>query len=139
MMNSESAAPIRIAAALIRDAAGHVLLVRKRGMTFFMQPGGKIEPGETPRAALVRELREELSLAVTEAAPIHLGKFTAEAAGETGRLVEAEIYSVRLDGPAVPAAEIEDIAWVDPFALPELKIAILSKDHVMPLARRTPL
>lgn len=127
---------IRIAAALIRNAAGHVLLVRKRGTSFFMQPGGKIEPQETAHKALMRELREELSLEISEAAPSYLGKFTAEAAGEEGRLVEAEMFGVALSGPVVPAAEIEDIAWVDPSASLSLPLAPLSKDHILPLARR---
>ena len=42
------------------DGAGHVLLVRKADTRFFMQAGGKIEPGEEPAAALVRELHEEI-------------------------------------------------------------------------------
>jgi 8-oxo-dGTP diphosphatase len=33
-------------------------------------PGGKREPGETPRAALERELREELGIEVHEATPL---------------------------------------------------------------------
>ena len=37
---------IEIVAALIRDRAGRVLLVRKRGTTAFMQPGGKRDSGE---------------------------------------------------------------------------------------------
>jgi len=51
---------IRIVAALIRDEAGRVLLVRKRGTTAFMQPGGKRDPGEDDMAALAREIAEEL-------------------------------------------------------------------------------
>ena len=51
---------IRIAAAIILDSDGRVLLVRKRGSAFFMQPGGKHEPGESDLDALRRELREEL-------------------------------------------------------------------------------
>ena len=48
--------PIRIVAALIRDAAGRVLLVRKRGTTTFMQPGGKREVGEDDGARGEKEL-----------------------------------------------------------------------------------
>ncbi|MGH7330454.1 MAG: (deoxy)nucleoside triphosphate pyrophosphohydrolase, partial [Polyangiaceae bacterium] len=46
----------------------HVLLTQRKagahleGMWEF--PGGKVEPGEDPRAALVRELREELGIEV---------------------------------------------------------------------------
>jgi 8-oxo-dGTP diphosphatase len=119
----------------IRNERGQVLLVRKRGTSFFMQPGGKIEREETPRAALARELREELRLDIAESAASYLGKFTAEAAGEEGRLVEAEIFRIELTGPVAPAAEIEDIAWIDPLAPPSLPLAALSRDHVLPLAR----
>ena len=59
-----TARTIRIAAAIIRDDGGRLLLVRKRGTKAFMQAGGKIEPGELPAAALARELREELGIVV---------------------------------------------------------------------------
>ena len=48
---------IRISAALMDDDAGRLLLVRKAGTRWFMQPGGKVEPGETALSALERELR----------------------------------------------------------------------------------
>ena len=54
-----------VAAALI-DADGRVLLARRpegRPMAGLWEfPGGKVEPGETPEAALIRELREELGI-----------------------------------------------------------------------------
>ncbi|MHB9005113.1 MAG: NUDIX hydrolase, partial [Coriobacteriia bacterium] len=55
---------IRVAAALIVDEGGRILLVRKRGTTVFMQPGGKYEPGETAAETLSRELHEELGLRI---------------------------------------------------------------------------
>jgi 8-oxo-dGTP diphosphatase len=42
---------ISVVAALIRDEAGRVLLVRKRGTKAFMQPGGKRDSGESDLAA----------------------------------------------------------------------------------------
>jgi 8-oxo-dGTP diphosphatase len=45
---------ISVVAALIRDADGRVLLVRKRGTSAFMQPGGKRDAGENDVAALSR-------------------------------------------------------------------------------------
>jgi len=49
-------APIRSAAAIIRDRQGRVL-VRKRATSAFMQPGGKIDANALPRAAPARGLR----------------------------------------------------------------------------------
>ncbi|WP_246674460.1 MULTISPECIES: NUDIX domain-containing protein [unclassified Mesorhizobium] len=43
--------------------------MRKRGTSAFTQPGGKIEPREAPLNALVRELREELGLAIDPPPP----------------------------------------------------------------------
>jgi 8-oxo-dGTP pyrophosphatase MutT (NUDIX family) len=126
--------PIRIAAALILDPAGRALLVRKRGTEAFMQAGGKIEPGEAPLDALRRELREELEIEFGEE-PDYLGRFSAPAANEEGRIVEAEIFHLRLDGEVFPAAELEEIRWVDP-AAPDLTLAPLTRDHVLPLAQR---
>ena len=54
-----------VAAALI-DADGRVLLAQRpqgRAMAGLWEfPGGKVDPGETPEAALIRELREELGI-----------------------------------------------------------------------------
>lgn len=47
---------ICIAAAILTDESGRCLLVRKRGTTHFIQPGGKMEPNESPVAVLTREL-----------------------------------------------------------------------------------
>jgi 8-oxo-dGTP diphosphatase len=62
---------IVVAAALI-DADGHVLLQQRapgRAMAGLWEfPGGKVEAGELPEAALVRELEEELGIAVDETA-----------------------------------------------------------------------
>jgi len=60
---------IRIAAAVIVRPDGMTLLVRKRGTSAFMQPGGKIEPGETPEQALSRELSEEIGVTATAGPP----------------------------------------------------------------------
>ena len=61
---------IVVAAALV-DADGRVLLQQRspgRQMSGLWEfPGGKIEPGEKPEAAVIRELREELGIETEEA------------------------------------------------------------------------
>jgi 8-oxo-dGTP pyrophosphatase MutT (NUDIX family) len=66
---------IRIAAAVIRDRHDRILLVRKRGTTAFMQPGGKIHPNEDALGALARELHEELGCSIRPATARFLGRF----------------------------------------------------------------
>ncbi len=126
---------IRIAAALILREDGHALLVRKRGSPVFMQPGGKIEPGEQPVAALLRELHEELGLVLVAGRVLPLGHFAAPAANEPGHHVEADVFLVIGAADAAPAAEIAEIRWVDPAAPGDLPIAQLSRTQILPLAR----
>ncbi len=124
---------IPIAAALVSRADGRILLVRKRGASAFMQPGGKIEPGEEPVDALVRELREELCLSVNKNELVYLGSFTAPAANEPGWFVQAELFGIDVETAVHPAAEIEEIIWMEPSALGKLNLAPLTRDHVLPL------
>ncbi|RWX74777.1 NUDIX domain-containing protein [Neorhizobium lilium] len=129
---SDTAPVICIAAALILDAQGRTLLVRKRGSSFFMQAGGKIEPGEAPLAALARELQEELGVHLPSEVS-YLGRFLAEAANEDGHWVDAELYSFRLDRNVSPAAEIEEVIWATEEMLPTIQLAPLTRDEVIPL------
>jgi len=126
---------ISVVAALIRDDAGRVLLVRKRGTSAFMQPGGKRDAGESDIAALARELVEELGCRVNEDSARALGVFNCDAANEPGFQVNAAVYVVDVEGAITPKTEIEQIAWVDPRSLTELPLAPLTRDHVLPLAR----
>ena len=65
---------IHVVAGVIRDARGRILLARRTegrdlaGLWEF--PGGKVEPGESPEAALARELREELGIAASIGDPV---------------------------------------------------------------------
>ncbi|OLF51688.1 NUDIX hydrolase [Pseudomonas chlororaphis] len=137
MTFANTASPlIRIAAALLMGPDGRTLLVRKRGTQAFMQAGGKIEPSESPVQALVRELQEELGLRVDPSAAQYLGQFSAPAANEPGFVVEAELFRIDLDAFQVqPAAEIEEVCWVDPASADTLTLAALTRDLILPFYR----
>jgi 8-oxo-dGTP diphosphatase len=125
---------ISIVAALIRDASGRVLLVRKRGTSAFMQPGGKRDAGEDDATALARELDEELGCQVVSGSLKPLGAFVAPSANEPGWMVQAAVYAVDVTGTITARAEIEEIAWIDPVQADGLTLAPLTRDHVLPLA-----
>src|SRR4051794_12927850 len=110
-MPSPTSPSIRIAPGLIVDTAGPRLLARKRGTTAFMQAGGKIEPHESAAQALAREIGEELGLRLEPHQPEYLGAFSAPAAHETSRMVEAECFYIAAEQfganlDVSPAAEI---------------------------------
>ena len=127
---------IRVVAALIRDEAGRVLLVRKRGTTAFMQPGGKRDPGEDDATALAREVAEELGCAMVRDSIQPLGEFDAVAANEPGWRVRARLYGIDVTGDIVPDREIDQVIWIDPASPPDIPLAPLTRDHVLPLASR---
>jgi 8-oxo-dGTP pyrophosphatase MutT (NUDIX family) len=128
---------IRIAAAVIVGPDGKLLLVRKRGTKFFMQPGGKIDVDESPQDCLVRELREELDLKIDVTSVICMGQFEAAAANEPEHLVHADVYIVSTDRTDFhPAAEIEEIRWVSPNAPDAADLASLTGDYILPAYRK---
>ena len=133
MTASRSDKVIDIVTAVIRDAAGHMLVVRKRGTRMFMKPGGKREPGEDDLTALARELDEEIDCRLVEAAL--LGRFEAPAANEPGFTVRAATYLARVEGDITARAEIEELAWIDPAAPGDLPLAPLMR---VVLERLTP-
>jgi len=103
-----------VAAALV-DPAGRVLLQRrppgKQMADLWEFPGGKIEPGESPEAALVRELAEELAITVDPAAAVPL-TFASAALGARHLLLL--LYVIRdWQGEPQPLAA-SALAWVHP-------------------------
>lgn len=121
---------VEVVGAVIRDAAGRLLTVRKRGTVRFMLPGGKREPGEDDLAALAREVREELGVAITSARL--LGRFEAAAANEPGATVRSCAYIVGVAGEISIQAEIEELLWIDPVAPPGIPIAPLLLSQILP-------
>jgi 8-oxo-dGTP pyrophosphatase MutT (NUDIX family) len=114
--SGEGRGPARIpcVGAVVRDHAGRLLMIlrgHEPGKGLWSIPGGRIEPGETPEQALVREVREETGLEVT-CGPL-LG--ATEVAGLDGAVVDIRDYRAQLAGSAgVPIAgdDAADVRWV---------------------------
>ena len=104
-----------VAAAALVDIDGRVLICKRphgkhlAGMWEF--PGGKVEAGETPEACLIRELREELAIEVTEAC---LAPFAFTSHGYDSFHLLMPLYLCRRWNGVVRAKEHEAIAWVKP-------------------------
>ncbi|HEY8430065.1 MAG TPA: (deoxy)nucleoside triphosphate pyrophosphohydrolase [Sandaracinaceae bacterium] len=108
-----------VAAAVLRERPGAPVLLTRRpegthlsGMWEF--PGGKVEPGEDPEAAVVRECREELDVGVEvvdvlEVAWHRYGEKEVLLLFYDCRLVEGEVRHVG----------VADSAWVEPQRLEE--------------------
>lgn len=102
-------------ACLVARQGGKLLLVRVRDNQVWYFPGGKIDPGETPEESLSREVQEELGLTIRPASFRHIGTVEGENHDRTAT-ARLRCYEAALPGDPVPAAEISELAWLDPVA-----------------------
>lgn len=110
-----------------------LLFTRAKDMAFFIDPGGKIEPGETAKQALVRELKEELDVDVNEADLKPFGEFTAEAANNKGKTVHMTAFIVKKwSGDIKPCAELEELRWLTSDIPSDIQVGSIFGGKVLP-------
>ncbi len=102
--------------AVIRDERGRILLTRRpegRHMAGLWEfPGGKIERGETPQEALVRELEEELGVVVAPGRTVGTARHE-----ESGLVIDLRFLDVAIVHGTPRPLDGQEIAWVEPEAL----------------------
>jgi 8-oxo-dGTP diphosphatase len=148
-MDSVKNSPTVVPAALVPVVA--VALVRADGRVLLQQrpagkahaglwefPGGKVEPGETPERAAVREIAEELGLSIAPGALMPL-TFAADAA------ILILLYTCRQWHGEPQALDAEAIAWCTPQDFPALPMPPLDqplaealKNTIQTLAKASP-
>jgi 8-oxo-dGTP diphosphatase len=100
------------AGAVVHDAAGRLLLVRRGrepGRGLWSLPGGRCEPGETAAAAAVREVREETGLEVAAGAVV--GR--VERPGPAGAVyVIDDVACTVTGGELAPGDDADEVRWV---------------------------
>lgn len=90
-----------------------VLSVRSVNRKKFYFPGGKPESGENKEEALIREIKEELSVDIIPDSIQYLGTFEAPADNHPADvLVKMDCFTADFDGSLLAAAEIREVAWI---------------------------
>ena len=117
-MTGDSLPIVLVVAVALVDADGRVLIAKrpegKKLAGLWEFPGGKVDPGETPEAALIRELREELGIDTHESCLAPL-TFASHAYDDFHLLMP--LYVCRRWKGDVVAREHADLAWVRPVRL----------------------
>lgn len=119
----------------LRNARGDLLVVRKRGTSVFMLPGGKVEPGESHTEAAVREVGEEVGVRLDPEEVALLGRWSADAANEPGLVITSDVFAAPHGGVPAASGEIEEIRWLplgDAGALADQPLAPLLTRFVIP-------
>jgi len=111
---------VLVAAVALVDADGRVLIARRpegKSMAGLWEfPGGKVHEGETPEAALIRELKEELGIDTAESC---LAPFAFASHGYPDFHLLMPLFACRRWTGTPAALEGQELAWVRPQRLAE--------------------
>lgn len=123
-----------VAGLILRDSK-ILVCQRRRDDSHALQwefPGGKVEPGENPREALARELREELGVEATIGRELFR---TQHRYRESGQALELIFFQANVDRSApMQNLVFEKFEWADPSTLPKYNFLEADKEFVALLA-----
>jgi ADP-ribose pyrophosphatase YjhB (NUDIX family) len=103
--------------AIVRDAQGHVLLVRHTYVPGWYLPGGGVEAGESASDSLARELMEEANIRILEA-PRLIGLYFNPRGG-SDHVALYEVTGFEQTATKQPDREIAEARFFPPDALPK--------------------
>lgn len=93
---------------------GQILCARSKGKDTYYIPGGKREQGESDVEALIREIKEELSVDLQPSTIEYVRTFTAQAHEKPeGIMVKITCYLAEFTGEIQANAEIEEVVWLN--------------------------
>ena len=84
---------------------------------FWEFPGGKLEPGESPEQALVREIREELDIEVSVGDIFAVGHHAYDT-----KVVLLLVYRAEFRSGKVRCREVAETAWLEPAEIVDLEL-----------------
>lgn len=110
-----------------------LLVERSMGKEFFIHLGGKIEPGETAKQALIRELKEEVQLDVLEDDLELFDQNSAPAANSPEVHVHMTVFLVKKwKGAIAPASEVEELRWITSDMPTDIKLGSIVQHETIP-------
>ena len=124
--------PVIVVAGILFEDGRVLLTQRKKGAHLeglWELPGGKIDPDEDPRDALVRELNEELGIDVTVGAPIEI---TSHRYPEKRVLLLFFEVARTVGSPAPTPIDVADLMWatatdLDALQFPAADVAVIAR------------